>query len=181
MIKIELAFPDMHKMLEAHRQEIDLFIAAIMQTNRGLLFDTEGKHNGRPGWAPLKYRSGQILSKRGTLRKSMAPYEAKGTAGPDGVVRVSGDTITIGTTLFYAKMMNHGTTGLPGGVLRPKTKKALKIPTGNGGFVLRTVVLIPARHFDDWTSDDQQEMEEALSNKIVQVLEREIKAGGRNV
>lgn len=181
MIKIELSFPDMEKMLEQNLDEINLFIAAIMQTNRGLLFDSEGKHNGRPGWAPLKTRDGQILSKRGTLRKSMAPPEAMGKPGPDGIVRLSRDQITIGTSLFYARMMNNGTTGLPGGVLRPKTKKALKIPLGNGRFIFRKVVRIPARNFDDWVSADQQEMEESLSNKIEQVLNREIKKGSYRV
>ncbi len=181
MIKIDLQFPDLHKMLIEYEQEINVFIAAIMQTNRGMVFDSEGKHNGRPGWAPLKFRNGQILSKSGTLRKSIAPMSANGKAGQNGIVRISGDTITIGTSLYYARMMNNGTAGLPGGVLRPKEKKALKIPVGNGKFIFRKVVRIPARNFDDWTQDDQAEMEESLSNKIEQILNKGIREGGKYV
>lgn len=131
-VKIELKFPDIAALIRKNQDEINRFIAAQMQFNRGMLFDTEGSYNGREKWPGLVFRSGQILSQRGTLRKSIAPKAANGKAGPDGYVRQSADTITIGTTLHYASMMNYGTKNLPGGVLRPVKAKALKIPIPQG-------------------------------------------------
>lgn len=132
-------FPDWERKIRRALPEIKLFIAATMQTNRGLLFDAEGAHNGHEKWAELRFRRGQILSKRGKLRKSMAPIHSGGKAGPDGIVRITGDVITIGTKLGYARMMNDGTAKLPGGVLRgkkisPKTGRPvmLKIPVESG-------------------------------------------------
>ena len=97
---------------------------------------------------------------------------------------------------MYARMMNDGTTKLPGGVLRPRTAKALKIPlpSGKGAtegakslrkgattiedggkkekYIFRKSVKIPARPFDDWTIEDEQEMQAALATKIAEVLGR---------
>lgn len=128
MIEIRFSMPDLLDIMRKRKREIDLAMAAAMQANRGMLFDSEGKYNGRPGWAPLAFRSGMILSKRGVLRKSIAPPGATGQAGADGIVEFSGDTVTIGTRLGYARMMNDGTVKMPGGVLRPVKAKALKIP-----------------------------------------------------
>lgn len=192
---LNLEFPDLYNKLRKHEDEIYRFVAAQMQFNRGMLFEHEGNYNGHPGWAPLAFRSGQILSKRGTLRKSIAPLSADGKAPSNGSVVISGDTITIGTSLFYAAMMNWGTTNLPGGVLRAKNAKALMIPIpgGKGGtpagaglkktkvqgpgkgkqnVIFRKSVKIPARHFDEWTKADQDELEDALVNKISEILGR---------
>lgn len=131
-VKIELKFPDIAALIKRNQDEINRFIAAQMQFNRGMLFDNEGAYNGHPKWAPLAFRSGQILTQRGVLRKSIAPYAANGSAGTDGYVRRTNDTVTIGTNLFYAAMVNFGTKNLPGGVLKPKNAKALKIPIPKG-------------------------------------------------
>lgn len=131
-IEIEFKFPDWVEKVGRNTERINLFIAAQVQTNRGLLFDSEGSHNGHSKWAPLRFRQGQILSQRGTLRKSIAPSKANGTPGPDGIVQFAGDTITVGTKLLYARMMNDGTEKLPGGVLRPKNAKVLRIPLPQG-------------------------------------------------
>lgn len=131
-VKIEFKFPEWEKEFKARRPEIDRFIAAQLQTNRGMIFDKEGAHNGRKKWAPLKLRRGQILKQRGTLSKSIAPPGHDGNAGPDGIVRIKGDTITVGTNLFYARLMNDGTVSMPGGVLKAKNAKALKIPLPQG-------------------------------------------------
>lgn len=132
MIDIDFKFPNWAEALKSRERELNLFIAAQVQFNRGMLFDQEGAYNGRPRWEDLKFRRGQILSKRGVLRKSIAPFNPKGLPGPDGIVRFAGDTITVGTNLLYARMMNDGTTKMPGGVLRPKNAKALKIPIPQG-------------------------------------------------
>jgi phage gpG-like protein len=131
-IDISFRFPEWSAKLRAHEAELNLFQAAVIQTNRGLLFDQEGSRNGHAKWAPLSLRNGQILSKRGSLRKSIAPYNANGQPGPDGIVKFAGDVISVGTSLLYARMMNDGTAKMPGGVLRPTKAKALRIPIPEG-------------------------------------------------
>lgn len=138
MLEIDFKFPDWKAKLKAREQELNLFLAANIQMNRGMLFDTEGSHNGHARWAPLVLRAGQILSNRGILRKSISPKNPKGTPGADGIVRFAGDTIIVGTTLLYARMMNDGTAKMPGGVLRPKNAKALKIPLPAGDNATKT-------------------------------------------
>ena len=184
-VEIEFDMPQFGPKMRSRLREVYLFIAAQIQTNRGFLFDREGAYNGHKKWAPLKFRQGQILSKRGTLRKSIAPIPARGQPGNDGIVRISGESISVGTKLFYARMMNDGTTKMPGGVLKAVNAKALKIPLPpgkqatpagksarkqHGEFMFRKSVKIPARPFDDWTPSDQAELDEALTNKIAQVL-----------
>lgn len=131
-VDFDFKFPDLKAKVENAKDEIHLSLAAGMQTNRALLFDAEGNYNGHEGWAPLVFRRGMILSDRGTLRKSLAPRPAKGQAGPDGIVEIGPDVVTIGTNLKYAAMMNWGTTNLPGGVLRPTKAQALRIPIPKG-------------------------------------------------
>lgn len=203
LVTMSFKFPDWPKKVLRAKKELALFQAAQIQFNRGMLFDKEGAYNGRPRWAELKFRNGMILSKRGTLRKSIAPINPKGSAGPDGIVRFSGDKITVGTSLMYARLMNDGTTKLPGGVLRPVKAKALMIPLPNGkaatdaakslrkgassllsvnpktgrtqktNVIFRKWVRIPARPFDDWTAEDQNEFEIAVENKVWEVLGRD--------
>jgi len=132
MIAISYKYPDWDRKLKKASQEINLFIAAVMQTNRGMLFDSEGSHNGHDPWKPLAFREGMILSNRGVLRKSIAPLTGTGQPGPSGIVRFNGDVVTIGTKVAYARIMNDGTTKLPGGVIRAKKAKALKIPVPQG-------------------------------------------------
>lgn len=191
MVKIEFQFPNLKEKLLSHRRDIELVIAASMQTNRGELFDKEGAHNGHPGWAPLAFRSVMILSKRGTLRKSIGPQNAMGQPGPGGIVEIQENMVTIGTKLAYARLMNDGTTKLPGGVLRPVNAKALKIPIPEGkaanetakgirkanrakgkdpGFIFRKSVRIPARPFDQLNAKDAEEIEATVSAKIMEIL-----------
>lgn len=129
-VDITFGFPEWNQKVKRARSEIMLSVAAAMQTNRGMLFDAEGAYNGHEKWKSLALRDGQILSQRGQLRKSLAPETGK--AGVDGIVRFSGDQVTIGTQKGYAAMMNAGTRGLPGGVLRPKNAQALRIPLPAG-------------------------------------------------
>lgn len=198
-VKIKMSFPDYAGQIKRRRDDLNRFIAAMVQTNRGELFDSEGSHNGRPGWKPLKLRNGQILSDRGVLRKSIAPFNPRGTSGPNGIVRFSSDTITVGTKLIYARLMNDGTEKMPGGVLKPVRAKALKIPLPAGksatdtakglrkqskkikyspapgverdqNVIFRASVKIPARPFDDWNDQDDLELREAVANKIASIM-----------
>lgn len=227
---IEFDMPDLAGKYRRRMRELYIFVAAQIQTNRGMLFDKEGGYNGHAKWAPLKFRQGQILSKRGNLRKSIAPLPARGRPGNDGIVRISGETVTVGTKLYYARLMNDGTTKMPGGVLKAKGK-ALRIPLPSGKsattlakklrksaatgkslfdkisaleqdiastriparkaklreqlvklkksaagtkpsdkYLFVKSVKIPSRPFDIWTNEDQKELDEALSNKIAEIL-----------
>lgn len=201
MLTIRFKFPEWKGELEKAEQEINLFTAAQIQTNRGLLFESEGRLNGRPGWAPLKFRNGKPLLDRGTLRRSLGPMNANGSAGPNGVVKFESSAIVIGTTLIYARLMNDGTTKMPDGKMVPVKANALMVPLPSGKnatqaaktasksakTVSQTVadgtkrntkalflksVKIPARPFDDWNQMDQDELNDALMNKIVEVLRR---------
>ena len=134
MIKIELTFPKLEKKFKELEREVMLVLAAAMQTNRAMMFDKDGADNGKDKWEPLKWRSGRPLQATGTLRKSMAPQNdgIKPGHSTGGVVKVSGTSVSIGTSLLYAGLMNDGTTKLPGGVLKPVRAKALKIPLPQG-------------------------------------------------
>lgn len=130
---IKFRFPDWAKRVKSRKQEILLALAASIQTNRGMLFDAEGAHNGHNRWPALKLRDGMILSSRGVLRRSIAPMNPSGRPGVKGVVTIAGEEVSIGTTIAYARMMNNGTVGLPGGVLRPKKAGGvLRIPLPQG-------------------------------------------------
>lgn len=124
LVQIDFQFPDLFAKLRGKETEILLFVAANLQTNRGLMFDETNA--GRPTpWAPLKYRMGQALSLTGTLRKSWQG-NLRGGATTDGIVRMTGDNVAIGTTLAYAPIHNTG------GVILPKNKPMLWIPLPNG-------------------------------------------------
>lgn len=129
---IEFKFPEWAELIKRNEDRINLFQAAQIQFNRAMIFDNEGAWNGRKRWAPLRFRNGQILTKTGTLRKSIGPTNGGGMAGPDGIVRILEDQIIVGTKLGYARLMNDGTTKMPGGVMRPTKAKALKIPLPQG-------------------------------------------------
>lgn len=171
-VGIHWKFPNWLEKINQAEQEIQLFVAAIIQMNRGMVFDQEGAYNGHDKWAPLKLRSGQILSDRGDLRRSIAPKSATGKPGPGGIVSFGTNTVTVGTSLKYAPLMNWGTTGLPGGVIKPIHAKALRFKCGDK-VIFAQQVKIPARHFDEWNTQDKDEMTESLTNKVAQILNRE--------
>lgn len=172
MIKIDWQFPDLEARFKRKIQHIYVGMAGAMQANRAELFYSEGRYNGRQGWPKLKFREGMILQKRGTLRKSMAPEPFNGTPSSGGIVRFGPEKITIGTNLFYARLMNDGTKKMPGGVLRPVKAKALKIPKPGGGkgFIFRKSVRIPERRFNDWVPQDEKELDDTLAGLIAEVL-----------
>ena len=91
---------------------------------------TTNRLSGRPG----------LIHRSGTLARSITPVKAK---------RI-GDVIEarIGTNVVYAKIHEFGSAGLPGGVIRPKTKPFLAwkdADTGKWRFAKE--VRIPARPF----------------------------------
>jgi len=180
MIEISYTVPALDKILRQHENDILMVMAATMQANRGMMFDAEGGDNGKEKWAPLNWRKGRILQKRGTLRKSFSPMNdgKKPGRSQGSVVRTIGNAVQIGTSLLYAKMMNDGTTKMPGGVLRPVNAKALKIPAPEGvkiegakdGFIFRKSVKIPARPMDTMSAEDDEEISQTVMNYVMEIL-----------
>lgn len=192
-IMIAWKFPKLAKKLRAAKPELQLFLAAQMQTNRGMLFTKSGDFNGHEKWKQPLLRVGQPLSKSTSLRKSMGPKQAQGKAGPGGIVRFNGPKVTIGTTLAYAEIANFGTTKMPGGKIVAKDGHALKIPLPAGkratettkgirkankeagapvGFMFVKSVKIPERRFDDLTAADTNEIRKAYERKLKSVVSK---------
>ncbi len=195
---MELQFPNLEAKFAAAQNKIRSELVVAMQFNRGMLFDSEGAYNGHEAWAPLVMRAGQILANRGVLKKSLAPGTMIGQAGDGGYVNMDGDTISMGTDVASASLMNWGTTKLPGGVLRPVRAKALMIPLPNGQkatpaakelrksrgskkikntrtekdetVIFRKWVRIPARRFDNVTPQDERDFRDALEAAMKEAL-----------
>lgn len=170
LLRIDFDFPDWVTEVKSREAELNMFIAAQVQTNRGLLFDAEGNRPGHERWPTLKFRAGQILSNRGALRKSIAPFNPRGIAGPNGVVQFTESMIIVGTRLLYARMMNDGTTKMPGGVLRPKNAKALRIPLPKGENATQTAKDLRA------TGTKQTDINGALQQRLARANARFAKA-----
>ena len=164
-----------------------LLLAATMQTHRAMMFDKDGADTGKAAWAPLKFRKGRPLQDSGTLRKSMAPQNdgIRPGQGTDGIVKIMGNEVTIGTSIAYAGMMNDGTTKMPGGVLKPVNAQALKIPLpsgkratdaakglrkSEGKFMFRKSVKIPARPMNEVTEQDAKEWSDTLAAYIAELM-----------
>jgi phage gpG-like protein len=192
-VDVQFTFPDLADRLQRGAQQVRQELAVAMQTNRGLLFDAEGAFNDHDPWAPLVFRSGQILAKRGVLKKSL-----QGSSG--GYVQMDDQTVTIGTNVAYAAMMNAGTAKMPGGVLRPVHAKALRIPLPKGMgandaaedikvgqrrkkikagkklgrkddyAIFVKYVKIPARPFDNITDADARDFAAAAEAAIAELL-----------
>lgn len=171
-ISLDLLYPKLDEVFKKHQREIMLVLAASMQTNRAMMFDKDGADNGKEKWAPLVLRSGRPLQKSGVLRKSMGPKNDGIRPGHEAgsVLKIEGKAVTIGTDLGYARMMNDGTTKMPGGVLKPVRAKALKIPLEGGDFMFRKSVKIPARPMDTITPEDEREWAETLMNYMSELL-----------
>lgn len=167
LVEIDFKFPALLERLQAAVPRLGKITAATLQTQRGMIFDQEGAHNGRSKWEPLKFRQGQILSLTGTLRKSVGPGAGFGAPGPEGYVRISGNIsnqeVTLGTKLKYAGVHNFGA------VIRPTKAKALRWEA-NGRVFFRKKVVIPARPYMDFTAEDRYELNVTLANAVARIL-----------
>lgn len=183
MIKLEFTFPKLAEKFQKHSRQLHLLLAATMQTNRSMMFDKDGADNGKPKWKDLSWRNGRPLQKTGALRKSMGPINdgIKPGVATGSILTISGRTVTIGSSLMVARMMNDGTTKMPGGVMRPHSAQALKIPLPESaqgvtvrerqqGFMFRKWVKIPARPMDEITDQDRSEWAETMANYIAELL-----------
>lgn len=197
MISLKLTYPKLDEIMRQHEKQIVEVLAAAMQTNRAMMFDKDGADNGKKKWKDPVFRQGRPLQASGDLRRSMAPMNDGRKPGytPNGVLKLQGNAVTIGSTLIYAKLMNDGTVNLPGGVLKPVNAMALKIPLpagksatdagkkaskgahnitdqfGNKERVLfRKSVRIPARRMNEITMADEKEWADTLANYIAEIL-----------
>lgn len=169
-IAIEFSFPKYFEVLQNYLPKIERTIASTIQTMVGLRFNAEGAYNGHEKWKGLKMRQGQILSKTGTLRKSLSPPGAEGNPGPDGFIRQQGSVTNllteVGTKLIYAGTQNNGA------IIRPKTKQALRFMNPSSGkFVFAKSVNIPARPFTDMNIQDEEELRETLANHVAEIMD----------
>jgi phage gpG-like protein len=168
VLKVKFNFPKLDIRLKKAHHRIEQFLAASMQTNRALLFDHEGAYSGHKKWAPLKLRSGKILSKRGNLRRSIGPPNdgVRPVQSDNGIIEYRNGIVKIGSNLAYASVQNDGA------VIKAKSAKALKIPIeGSKDFLFRKKVTIPARNFDSITPEDKEEFTQSLKAILVEVLQ----------
>ncbi len=199
MIKIDFKFPDLFGKMKKLEKNVMLVLAAAMQTNRAMMFDKDGADNGKKKWRPLLFRNGRPLQKSGVLRKSLAPPNSGKRPGhaEGGIVKMMSDTVTIGTNLHYARLMNDGTVHMSGGVLRPVNAQALMIPLPTGKsatpaakrakksstqivneigekehVMFRKSVKIPARPMDTITKKDEQEFADTVANYLGEEMSR---------
>jgi len=97
-----------------------------------------------------KISAAKILSRSGDLKKSIH------------IGRVTNESVEIGSSLPYARIHQLG------GVIRPKTKKALCVPMGGGRFLLLKSVTIPARPFLAIQKEDEQVIMRAVRTYILE-------------
>lgn len=169
LVSVDFKFPNLAKRLIDSEARIEKFIIAQIQTNRAMLFSSEGAHNSHDKWEPLKFRHGQILALSGALKNSISPTGEKGKAGPKGFVSSTGtikNKVTkVGTKIAYAHVHNEG--------MKISAKKSVMVfpgPMGKGKVFAKSVQ-IPRRNFTDWNETDQVELKESLTNLITKILE----------
>jgi phage gpG-like protein len=171
--EIELDFPQFKNVAVQIQSELPGLIAATLQTQRAMIFDSEGSYNGRPGWEPLKHRKGQILSDSGDLRKSMGPMN-DGTApghAAGSIVQLAMGLVTIGTNIRYAEIHDQGAT-IPGHASKTfhslKTGRFIKHSRKRGIWKQHYTDAydIPARPFGNFTSEDISELNETVTNYL---------------
>lgn len=165
-VKIDFKYPDFIGQASLLKKNLPGLIAATLQTQRAMIFDREGAYNGRTRWAPLKCRKGQILSLRGTLRKSIGPMPA-GPVTPGfatgSIVRYGAGVVTIGTSIKYAHVHEKGA------VIVPVSKKALRYKCGDR-WVFSKKSVIPPRPFGDFTQQDVAELKDTVEAYIASVM-----------
>jgi phage gpG-like protein len=168
LLQVKFNLPGWAEKFKASMNDLQGKALATLQTNRGMLFRNEGAYNGHEKWKPLKSRKGQILADTGTLKNSIAPKTANKdhpVAGPNGILKFSGDVMTIGSTVKYAAVHNYGA------VIKPKTKDMLRWKDAKGWHVAKQVK-IPARPFLDgaWNLEDQEELNTTMANMCARIF-----------
>lgn len=205
MVKVDSSIKKWLKKWTGNMEQLKLFMAATMQANRGMLFIHSGSYNGHKTWKPPKLRDGMPLRDKGTLMKSIGPIVAMKTGrmvpvrNEGTLIRYGTDTVTIGTTLKKARILNDGGTIVPvkskllwiplstnkdiaskavtKGIKKHKKTGAASLGRApivrlkNGKFfMLAKKVVIPPRPFDKLNSQDKDEIAAAMSGEIARCL-----------
>lgn len=195
IVEIDFNLPDFGAAAKEIRRSLPGLIAATLQLQRSMIFQTHGSYHGRRPWEPLKHRAGEPLRDRGTLSQSIGPmndglHPAKRKGS---IVRLSNDIVTIGTDLAYARVQNDGATIKPKGgtyssytvrtakssrtrlvkIDRPRKRRMLRFWIAlEGRYVFAKQVTIPARPFADITSDDVRNLQETVANYVSATIAR---------
>jgi phage gpG-like protein len=139
--------PIMGEIAETLRSSIDLNFM------RGGRFGEGELGGGTSRWVPsirALEEGGITLNKDGHLASSIR-YDITGTS------------ITISSNLVYAAIHQYGSAGLPGGVVSPVGKKALRFTIG-GRVVFAMSSEIPARPFIVVQAEDVEEIRAIISD-----------------
>lgn len=167
LLNIKFTMPKWAETVTLEMNHIKGKAMATMQTNRGLLFRNEGAYNGHAKWKDIQ-RSGQILADTGTLKNSLAPKGSEGdkpVSPPNGIIKFTGDVITMQTNVKYAAIHNYG------GIIKPKSKDMLRWKDASGWHAAKQVK-IPKRPFLEgaWNAEDQQELNDTMTNFLKRLL-----------
>lgn len=154
---VHIELPKLPEKYKDFHQAMMLELASVMQTNRGMIFNTSGTYNGRPGWAALKVRIGGMpLKDTGTLSRSIGPFaNGKPVSNAGTILETRPDLVTVGTNLHYARLMNDGTMKMSDGAMKRVSKNGKEYS-----------IRIPARPFDDITMLDIEEFIATVKNFI---------------
>jgi phage gpG-like protein len=125
-------------------------------------FDTGTSPDGKP-FLPLKLRAGKPLEDTNRLRNA---FQAS-----------SNDlSIELVNPTKYAALQNYGTAGLPGGVLKPKGKRALRFfVRGNKQPFFAKSVTIPARQFIPKEGEMPATWDKQLTSTAEKVLNNSVR------
>jgi len=96
------------------------------------------------------YQGTSILKNTGALEDSIDYH-------------VGAHAITVGSSLVYAGIHQRG------GVIKPKTKKALAFTAGGNDYVVKQVTM-PARPYIGLSADNRDEIESAVGDFLQEVL-----------
>lgn len=98
-------------------------------------FDTAGRHSGRP-WAPRKESTlkGVTSANRKGFRSVGLPLHATGRlfrsvgtfGGPDSIYREESDSVTVGTSVPYARHHQTGTRRMPKRAIYDPTERDIR-------------------------------------------------------
>jgi phage virion morphogenesis protein len=113
-------------------------IAALGESSTRMRFRTQIGPDG-VAWKKGRKKSGRTLTKDGHLSGSISSRATQGEA-------------TWGVNRVYAAIHQFG------GVIKPRTKKALRFRVAGGGFVTAKQVTIPARPFLGISRDDREDI-----------------------
>lgn len=147
---LDLGLSVLEKLADAPKHELLDGLGRLVQEQTRRRISSEKTSPGGAAW-PANRQGTSILVQSGALMNSI-DYS------------VGGDTAQIGTGLIYAGIHQHG------GVITPKSAKALVFTAGNA-LVFAQSVTIPQRQFLGISADNEQELKEATEEWVEGLLQ----------